>query len=104
MKIIRTTIVTAKPGYTQQVASLLKDLGEYTATQPGFIEDYTFDVDGKLGRISVWDSHEAADRAAMHVHTIALRSQIYNLTLPDRQEGIAVISGEHHQAKTLAAA
>ena len=103
MKIIRTTTVTPRAGYGEEVTSLLKELGGYLAKEPGFIEAYAFSEDGKLGRVSVWESREDADRAAVQVHTIALRARIYALTLPDRQESLAEVNGEQHAAVTASA-
>ena len=104
MKIIRTTIVTPREGSAEDVVRLLKDLGEYLAKEPGFIEAYGFKDEGKLGRISVWESKELADRAANQVHTIALRAKIYALTLPDRTERLAEIKTEYHADVTATAA
>ena len=98
MKVIRTTIVTPREGHAEEVSSLLKELGTYLAKEPGFIEAYAFRDEGKLGRVSVWESREAADHAANQVHTIALRAKVHALTLPDRQERMAEIKSEHHAA------
>ena len=103
MKVIRTTIVTPRPGAAGDVDSLLKELGQYLSKEPGFIEAYAFKDDGKLGRVSVWESREDADRSANQVHTIALRARIYALTLPDRQERLAEINGELHATPAVAA-
>ena len=98
MKVIRTTILTPREGSAEDVASLLRELGEYLSKEPGFIEAYAFKDDGKLGRVSVWESREAADHAANQVHTIALRARIHAVTLPDRQERLAEIKSEYHAA------
>lgn len=102
MKVIRTTILTPREGSAEDVASLLNELGEYLAKEPGFIEAYGFKDDGKLGRVSIWESREYADRAATQTHTIALRAKLFSLTV-GRQEQLAEVKSEQHTAAALVA-
>ena len=96
MKVIRTTIVTPSQGHESQVADLLKELGDYLSTQPGFIEGYEVRDEERLGRISVWASKEQADHAATQVRTIAIRARVHALTQHQRQERLMEVSAEHH--------
>jgi len=96
MKVIRTTIVTPKPGYEQDLAAQLAELGQHLAKQPGFIEAYAYRDEGKLVRISIWESREAADHAATQLHTIALRARVNALSLGEREEHLAEVRSEQH--------
>ena len=95
MKVIRITQVMPSVGSEQQVEMLLKQLGEYVSKEPGFIEDYEFHSPGKVGRVSIWASKEAADRASMLTHTIAVRSHLHLLSM-EWQEALGEVDAEHH--------
>ncbi len=96
MKVIRTTLVTPLQGADDEVVKILGEIGEHMAKQPGFIEAYTFEEDGKIGRLSMWESREDADHAANQLHTMALRSRMNALTLPAREERLLEIRSERH--------
>lgn len=96
MKVIRTTLVTPLKGAEDDVVKILDEIGEHMAKQPGFIEAYTFEEDGKIGRLGMWESREDADHAANQLHTMALRSKMNGLTLPVREERLLEIRSERH--------
>ena len=85
------------------MASVLRDLGGYLATQPGFIDGYEFEGEGSLGRVSVWASRPDTDHAANQVHTIALRARLHAMTL-SRQDSLSQVTGEHHAPEHTAVA
>ena len=96
MKVIRTTLVQPRKGYERQVAGLLHELGDCMSTQPGFIEEY--EAHGErdtFGRVSVWESREAAHRAATPVRTLSLRSRL-NHTTARREERLMEVDRERH--------
>ncbi|MBM4405586.1 MAG: hypothetical protein FJ039_05300 [Chloroflexi bacterium] len=105
MKIVRETIIRPAKGYEKEVAATLEELGDFLATQPGFIEGYTLDginEAGLLARISVWESRDLADRSAMLDHTIALRAKLQRMAQPGTQELLLEIVSERH-AEAVAA-
>ena len=95
MKVVRITQVSPTKGNEEHVDALIRQLGDHMSKQPGFIEDYEFRAPGKIGRVSIWSSHEAADVAANLTHTIAIRSHIHLLST-EWQETMAEIEAEHH--------
>ena len=79
MKIVRTTVVKPRAGFETRTAAILRELDEHLALQPGFLESYeVVEEPGQLGRIALWESREAADRAAKLDRTIALRARPHN--------------------------
>ena len=98
MKVLRSSIIHPRPGREQAVHDLLHELDQYLSGQPGSIESYELGNDGDaFGRVAVWESREAADRAANQVHTIALRARLRRLSGPNAQEQLLEVVGEHHR-------
>ncbi len=100
MKVMRVTIVYPRPGREEEVAGAMKQLGDSLAKQPGFIEDYSLaEHTGRraAGRVSVWQSREALDRAASKEHTIALRTQLIGHPADEHLEFMFEVLGEHHR-------
>lgn len=105
MKVLRTTVVRPLPGREQEVAELLRELNAHLATQPGFVESYELEDNEDrevLGRVAVWESRQAADRAANTVHTIALRARLQALSRPETDRLFEVVSERHAEAEALA--
>ncbi|MBI3743549.1 MAG: hypothetical protein HY261_04605 [Chloroflexi bacterium] len=95
MKVIRTTVVKPRSGSEREVACLLKELGSFLASQPGFIESFELaadEADGVHARIGVWASKEDADRAANQVHTIAIRARLHSLSQRSDERLLGVVS------------
>ena len=98
MKVLRSTLIHPKNGATGALHGLLDELDGYLSKQPGFVESYELETTGSLGRISIWESREAADHAATQPHTIAVRSRIHRFSQPDLREQILTVTGERHAA------
>ncbi|MEE9285913.1 MAG: antibiotic biosynthesis monooxygenase [Dehalococcoidia bacterium] len=97
MKIVRTTLVRPRPGFESQVAALLRDLDDSLAKQPGFLESYEVEEEpGQIGRVALWESREAADRAAKLDHTIAVRARLHSLSRPHGEEHLMAVTSEKH--------
>ena len=104
MKVIRTTVVKPKLGADREVAGLLKELGSFLASQPGFIESFELaeEADGVHARIGVWASKEDADRAANQVHTIAIRARLHSLSQRSDERLLGVVA-ERRARETVSA-
>ena len=98
MKVLRSTLVSPRKGEAEALSKLLHLLDGYLSTQPGFVESYELAENNSLGRVSVWESRQAADHAATRVHTIALKSQIQRHSNPDLSERMLRVTGERHAA------
>ena len=83
---IRISLMKAKPGSEALVAGLMDNLLASFADEPGFVRGYALlggDPRGRVGRFSLWQSEEAADRAANTQHVLTVRSEIMQLIDPD---------------------
>ena len=98
MKVLRSTLVRPKQGVSEALHELIHELDGYLSTQPGFVESYELEENGSFGRVCVWESRQAADRAANQVHTIAVRSRIHGLSEPDPREQMLHVVSERHAA------
>ncbi len=98
MKVLRSTYVHPKNGAAGAVQELLDELDGFLSKQPGFIESYELENTGSLGQVSIWESRQAADHAAIQPHTIAVRSRIHRLSQPDLREQLLTVTGERHGA------
>jgi len=99
MKILRSTIVHPRSNDEAAAIELLRELDRHLAGMPGFIESYELESDVKgqtLGRVGIWESREAVDRAANDSHTLAVRSRLLSHCHDDCQELIFDIVGERH--------
>ena len=77
--------------------SILDDLENTLSQTNGFILGGVFTSgDGEVGRFSLWETHEDADRASSSEHVIALRSHLHNLVEPGHIEQLAEVSGASH--------
>jgi quinol monooxygenase YgiN len=79
---VRLFLMVPKRRQEERVSQILDDLVAFLATQPGCIQSYKIertDVEGEVGRLVVWESEQASDRAAMHQHVLALRSELMQL-------------------------
>jgi hypothetical protein len=68
-----------KSGEEKLVAGLMDNLLEFFAEQPGYVRGYALldgDPQGRVGRITLWESEEQADLAANTQHVLAVRAEI----------------------------
>jgi quinol monooxygenase YgiN len=76
-------------GHEAEVESLNRELVAYYRRFPGCLAAYfvqAADGSGELGRVSIWEREEDADRAANDDHSLALRSRLHLLIQPGHQD------------------
>lgn len=80
MPYVRLSLMKPSPGRGEAVVKMLDELLASFAKQPGFIAGYRLVEpieDGEVGRITIWESEEMADHAAVSEHVLAVRSQLH---------------------------
>ncbi len=97
MKIVRTTVIRPRAGFETRAVALLRELDEHLALQPGLLESYeVVEEPGQVGRIALWESREAADRAAKLDRTIAIRARLHSLSASSSEEHLLAVTSERH--------
>jgi hypothetical protein len=79
---IRLSLMKAKPGRESDVAAITDRLVAFYRQQPGFITGYALraaDGTGDSGRVTIWESEEAADQVAQSNHNMSLRADLIPL-------------------------
>ncbi len=79
MPYIRFGLHKPRAGQFEAVRELQQRVIDALKETPGCREVYLLvpsDDSGEIGRLSLWDSEDAADAAALRDNTMALRSQI----------------------------
>lgn len=79
---VRLSLMTPKPGEAEAVASVMDDLLRFFARQPGFVRGYRLqsaDDTRDLGRVTIWQSKEAADAVAQLNHVMSRRAALMAL-------------------------
>ncbi len=87
MAYVRISLMRPKRGQEQRLTDLIDQLAAYYRQQPGFLNGYRLsalpgDTSGRLGRVGVWESAAAAERAAGTDHDLAMRSEV-NMAVED---------------------
>jgi hypothetical protein len=86
MFYIRISLMMPQTGTRAEVRRLNQEIAAFNQTLDGCRDSFAIaaaDNSGELGRLSVWNSKEAAEKAANQQHHMSLRSQL-NLAI---QEG-----------------
>lgn len=89
MYYLRLSLARPMEGRDDEAQRLEADLVSHFSTQEGFVAGYRLTArDGgrEIGRITIWESEEAADRAATTQHVMALRSELLALAEAERVE------------------
>jgi hypothetical protein len=76
---VRLSLMDPKPGKDDLVSGLMDNLLQFFSTQPGYVRGYGLlsgDPQGRVGRITMWDSEEDADHAANTQHVLSVRSEL----------------------------
>lgn len=76
---VRLSLVNAKAGQEDAVEKIEDELMAFFAQQPGYIHGYHIvggDSDGRVGRLTLWESDAAADQAAQTAYVLARRSEV----------------------------
>ena len=79
MSYIRLTVATPPPERLAEVRQRYEEIVTYVATLPGFVTGWVVAPghgDREVGRLTVWQTEAAANRAANDPHTMALHAQI----------------------------
>jgi heme-degrading monooxygenase HmoA len=84
MAYVRVSIMTPIVGQDAEVQRLLDELVKLYQGRPGFITAYRLSPDPhagttRMGRISVWETEDAAHRTAAEELDIAFQSQLKGL-------------------------
>ena len=86
MLYIRVSLMLPKAGCEREVAQIMDDLVTFYARQPGYVHGHKLhSADGNrlMGRVTVWESEEAADTVAQMTHVMARRSELQPLIEAD---------------------
>jgi hypothetical protein len=68
-----------KAGNDELVSRIMDDMLRFYRTQDGFVRGYKLtsgDPQGRIGRLSVWNSEHECDVAAQSQHILAIRSEL----------------------------
>ncbi len=87
MYYLRLSLARPLEGRDEEVRRLEEDLLSYYAAQEGFLSGYRLTArEGhrEVGRITLWESEEAAERAAATERVMVLRSKLLAVTEEDR--------------------
>lgn len=91
MPVVRISIMRPVPGRRQEVERLLQELDAWVSQQPGYlfgIQMSSFDHQGEVGRIAVYNSREDANRMATMDHTVAIRSRLHDAIMAGHTESM----------------
>lgn len=89
MPYIRLSIMKPRRGEEARVEELLRKLDAAVSQQPGCQVTYVMrphDESGEIARLAIYDSEDAAERAANDTHIMALRSELHLLVEPGHAE------------------
>lgn len=80
MLYIRISLMMPQKGTRAEVRQLNQEISAFNRTLEGCHDSFAIaaaDNSGELGRLSIWDSKEAAEGAANQQHHMSLRSQLH---------------------------
>lgn len=80
MAYVRLTLARPRPELRAEVEHHYRDLVAYVRTLPGCLLAHvliTEDSGDEVGRISIWESADAADHAANNPHSLALHAELH---------------------------
>src|SRR5688572_17106601 len=91
MAFIRMSLMTPRPGQEEELANLLDRLVQHFHGKPGFIAAYRISSDPhtrdkRIGRISIWESEDDANRMSSDQHDLALQAEIKLLAVDATHE------------------
>ncbi len=94
MAFLRFTSLEPRPGSETKVESLLNELDASLAGAPGMVFSLVLRQDERrLGRISLWQSKDAANREAASSHILSLRSLLRYLSVDTEERLLEVNPG-----------
>jgi quinol monooxygenase YgiN len=80
MPYIRLTLAHPRPERRDEVTQHYQELVAYVTSLPGCLGGYVIqahDQSGEVGRISIWESADAAHRAANDPHALSLHAELH---------------------------
>ena len=89
MYYLRLSLARPAEGGSEEAQRLEEDLLSHFSAQEGFVSGYRLAARNggrEVGRITIWESEEAAERAATSQHVMALRSKLLAVTEEERVE------------------
>lgn len=89
MFYIRISLMSPQKGKRDEVRRLNQEISAFNRTQDGCRDSFAIsaaDNSGELGRLSIWDSKEAAEGVARHQHHMSLRSELHLAVQPGHAE------------------
>ena len=94
MACLRMTLLRPRPGATADVQALLEELDASLAGSEGLLLSFVTGVESnRLGRVSFWQSKDAANREATRDHVLSLRSRLRFLSAETQEVLMEVKSG-----------
>jgi hypothetical protein len=98
MSEVRMTIIKPRQGSSDEALEVLSKIDGLFAGEAGLLLSFVFGPsaleDGLVGRVSVWDSRDAANKAASSGRVLALRARLQKLT----DENLIETLSELHQS------
>ena len=89
MTYIRVSTMKPLAGREEEASQVNRELVEFYRTQEGCVSNYfvmAADKSGEQGRISLWSSERAANKAATQEHSLHLRSRLHLLVRHGHQD------------------
>jgi quinol monooxygenase YgiN len=91
MAFIRLSLMTPRPGKEEALTVLLDRLVQYFQDKPGCIAAYRMSADPhardkRVGKVSIWESEEDANRMSADQHDLALEAEIKLLAVDATHE------------------
>ena len=89
MVYVRISLMKPLVGREAEAAELNEQLVAFYRQQKGCLQSHFMraaDRSGEMGRVSLWESEEAADEAASAHHSLSLRSRLHLLVRRGHQE------------------
>ena len=87
MAFVRITIARPRPEVRNEVQQYFRELIDATSSMPGFVRAYLVEsggASGEVGRVTIWESQDSANRAANDGRVMAIHSRL----IPDNPEQI----------------
>jgi hypothetical protein len=76
---VRLSLMNPKTGNDEVVSRIMDDMLKFYRSQQGFVRGYKLlsgDPQGRVGRLSVWNSEHDCDMAAQSQHILSIRSEL----------------------------
>lgn len=89
MPYIRVSVVRPRKGEEQRTEDLVRRIAKLAGEAEGALESYILrphDDSGEIARITIYESEEAAEHAAVDDTLMALRSELHLLVEPGHVE------------------